>query len=76
MDEFAELFGNLIGLAIILMTAAVAIAFIGMFVAPIVAIGGVGLYYAYNIHLPEKRRKEARERTEAMYVNPQPPRRR
>ncbi|MEO1639883.1 MAG: hypothetical protein AAFU41_11635 [Pseudomonadota bacterium] len=71
MDEFAELFGNLIGLAIILVTAAVAIAFIGMFIAPIIAIGGGGLYYAYNIHLPEKRRKEARGRTEAMYASAQ-----
>jgi hypothetical protein len=71
MDEFAELFGNLIGLAIILVTAAMAIVFIGMFAAPIVAIGGGGLYYAYNIHLPEKRRKEARARTEALYAQVQ-----
>ncbi len=68
MDEFAELFGNLFGVAIIVSMVAVAILFIGMFVAPIALIGGGGLYYAYNIHLPEKRRKEARVRTEAMYA--------
>lgn len=71
MDEFLELFGNLFGVAIIVSMVAVAIVFIGMFVAPIALIGGGGLYYAYNIHLPEKRRKEARERTEALYAKVQ-----
>ncbi|EBA12649.1 hypothetical protein [Roseobacter sp. CCS2] len=71
MDEFAELFGNLIGLVIIFMMVAVAIMFIGMVVAPIALIGGGGLYYAYNIYLPEKLRREARERTEALYKRAQ-----
>ncbi|MEJ6404948.1 hypothetical protein [Yoonia sp. 2307UL14-13] len=67
MDEFAELFGSLIGLAIVIMMVAVAILFIGMFVAPIIVVGGGTLFYIHNIHLPEKRRYEARARTEAMY---------
>ncbi len=71
MDDFAELFGSLIGTAIIIMMVAVGIVFVGMFVAPIVLIGGGGLYYAYNIHLPEKHRREARERTEALYQRAQ-----
>jgi hypothetical protein len=71
MDDFAELFGNLIGLAIIVSMVAVAIVFIGMIVAPIALVGGGGLFYAYNIHLPEKRRKEARSRTEALYAKAQ-----
>jgi GTPase SAR1 family protein len=71
MDEFAELFGNLIGLAIIMMTVAVAIVFIGMIAAPIVLVGGGALYYTYNIHLPEKHRKEAQQRTKALYEQAQ-----
>ena len=71
MDEFFELFGNLFGVAIIVSMVAVAIVFIGMFVAPIALIGGGGLFYAYNIHLPEKRRKEARGRTEDLYAQVQ-----
>jgi GTPase SAR1 family protein len=71
MDEFAELFGNLIGLAIIMMIVAVAIVFIGMIAAPIVLVGGGALYYTYNIHLPEKHRKEAQQRTKALYEQAQ-----
>ena len=71
MDDFAELFGNLLGLAIVIMIVAVAVTFIGVFVAPLVVIGGGGLFYAHNIHLPEKRRKEARKRTEALYEKAQ-----
>ncbi|WP_411890786.1 hypothetical protein [Yoonia sp. SDW83-1] len=67
MDDFAELFGNLFGIAIIVSMVAVGIVFVGMLVAPIGLIGGGTLYYLYNIHLPEKRRKEALSRTEALY---------
>ncbi|WP_281855898.1 hypothetical protein [Litoreibacter halocynthiae] len=71
MDEFAELFGNLVGLAIILMTVAIAVVFIGMIVAPIGLVGGGTLYYLYNIHGPEKRRREAQHRTKALYAQAQ-----
>ncbi|MEJ8560033.1 hypothetical protein QTO30_01410 [Yoonia sp. GPGPB17] len=67
MDEFAALFGNLIGFAIIFITASVALVFIGIVVAPISLVGGGGLFYLYNIHLPEKRRKESLARTQALY---------
>ncbi|RLJ60754.1 hypothetical protein BCF46_0960 [Litoreibacter meonggei] len=71
MDEFAEIFGNLVGLAIILMTVAIAVVFIGMIVAPIGLVGGGTLYYLNNIHVPEKRRREAQQRTRALYAQAQ-----
>lgn len=65
-----DLFGILIGFAIIAIVAVAAIyavAMVSIFMLPAVAVGGGVLYYINNIHLPEKRRKETRQRVEVLY---------
>ncbi|MFC6640283.1 hypothetical protein [Sulfitobacter sediminilitoris] len=42
--------------------------FVGMVVVPIGLTGAGILYYLNNVHLPEKRRREARARTETLYA--------
>lgn len=65
-----DILGTIIWLAVLAVVAVAAIyvvAVVSLFLLPAVALGGGTLYYVNNIHLPEKRRKETRQRVEAMY---------
>ena len=66
-DDIAELLGGFIALALMLGVIAVVAAVASFVVVPVGLTGAGVLYYVYNIHLPEKRRQEARARTEALY---------
>ncbi|MEO1542614.1 MAG: hypothetical protein AAFR75_01120 [Pseudomonadota bacterium] len=66
-DDIAEMLGGFIALTLMLGLIAF-IAIMASFVVVPVGLAGAGvLYYLYNIHLPEKRRKEALARTETLY---------
>lgn len=67
MDEFAELFGNMLGLCIVIFILIGVAVFVGIVLVPVGMVGAGGLYYMYNIHLPEKHRREAQRRTKALY---------
>lgn len=66
-DDIAELLGGFIALALMLGVIAVVAAVASFVVVPVGLTGAGVLYYVYNIHLPEKRHREARARTEALY---------
>ncbi|MCO4839133.1 MAG: hypothetical protein KC447_03320 [Rhodobacteraceae bacterium] len=67
MDGFGEFFVRVMIWAISLLLLGTAVVLVGMFVLPIGLVGAGGLYYMYNIHLPEKHRREAQHRTKALY---------
>ena len=67
MDDFAELFGSFIGLALILSVVAVVAMVASMVLVPVGMAGAGVLYYLYNIHLPQKRQKAAQQRTAALF---------
>ncbi len=70
-DDIAEMLGGFIALTLLLGVVA-AVAIMASFVVVPVGLMGAGtLYYLYNIHLPEKRRKEGQHRTEALYQQAQ-----
>ena len=70
-DDIAEMLGGFFVLTLFLGVVA-AIAVVASFVVvPVGLVGAGGLYYLYNIHLPEKRRKEAQARTKALYKQAQ-----
>ena len=63
-DDIAEMLGGFIFLALILGIVAAVAMFVGMVILPIGLTGAGVLYYVHNIHLPQKRHREARARTE------------
>jgi GTPase SAR1 family protein len=70
-DDIVELLGGFIALTLILGVVAF-VAVIASFVVVPVGLAGAGtLYYMYNIHLPQKRRREARGRINALYAHAQ-----
>lgn len=66
-DDIAEMLGGFIALTLMLGVVAFIAFFVGLVVVPVGLAGAGTLYYLYNIHLPEKRRKEALARTNALY---------
>lgn len=66
-DEIAETLGSFIVLTFILGIIATVALVASVVVVPLAMVGGGTLYYLYNIHQPEKRRKEAHTRTKALY---------
>jgi GTPase SAR1 family protein len=67
MDEFAELFGNMLGLCIVIFVLIGVALIVGTVLVPVGMAGAGGLFYLYNIHLPEKHRREAQHRTRLLY---------
>lgn len=70
-DDITEMLGGFIALTLLLGVIATVAFFVGMVVVPVGFVGAGTLYYLYNIHLPEKRRKEAQARTETLYQQAQ-----
>jgi GTPase SAR1 family protein len=66
-DDIAEMLGGFIALTLMLGLVAAIAFFVGIVVVPVALTGAGALYYVHNIHLPEKRRAEARARTEELY---------
>ena len=55
----------------IALAAFAALVFIGMVMIPVVVVGGGTLFYVYNIHIPNKRHKEAVRRMDELYARAQ-----
>lgn len=70
-DDIAEMLGGFIALTLMLFVVAMVTLVVGAVVVPVALVGAGILYYLYNIHLPEKRRREAQARTEALYARAQ-----
>jgi GTPase SAR1 family protein len=70
-DDIAEMLGGFIALTLMLGVIAMIAIMASFVVVPVGLAGAGGLYYLHNIHLPEKRRKEALARTEALYKRAQ-----
>lgn len=66
-DDIAEMLGGFIALTLILGVVAVVAVFASFVVVPVGLVGAGTLYYLYNIHRPEKQRREAQQRTQALY---------
>jgi len=71
MDDIIEGLGGLLALMLIFCVVAVVAFAVGMVVVPIGLTGAGILFYIHNIHLPEKRRREARSRAEDLYARAQ-----
>ncbi|MEP2473577.1 MAG: hypothetical protein ABJH45_18800 [Paracoccaceae bacterium] len=63
--------GGFIALTLLLGVVAVVAIMASFVVVPVGLVGAGSLYFIYNIHLPEKRRKEAQGRTQALYKQAQ-----
>ncbi|MEM1088616.1 MAG: hypothetical protein AAGH90_12895, partial [Pseudomonadota bacterium] len=70
-DDIAEMLGGFIALTLMLGVIAIVAIMASFVVVPIGLAGAGALYYMYNIHLPEKHRREAKARTEALYTRAQ-----
>ena len=70
-DDITELLGGFIALTLLLGLVAFIAVVASIVVVPVGLTGAGVLYYLYNIHLPEKRRREALARTEALYKRAQ-----
>lgn len=70
-DDIAEMLGGFIALTLMLGLIAFIAVMASFVVVPVGLVGAGVLYYMYNIHLPEKRRKEALARTETLYQQAQ-----
>lgn len=66
-DDIAEMLGGFIALTLLLGVVGAVALIVGVFVVPVGLAGAGSLYYLYNIHLPEKHRREAQQRTEKLY---------
>lgn len=65
-----DLIGGIVWLFIacaLALAAIYVVVVVSVIALPIVVVGGGVIYYANNVHLPEKRRRETRQRVEAMY---------
>ncbi|MEM9092400.1 MAG: hypothetical protein AAGC93_27170 [Cyanobacteria bacterium P01_F01_bin.53] len=70
-DDIAEMLGGFIALTLMLGVIAIVAIMASFVVVPVGLAGAGALYYMYNIHLPEKHRREAKARTEALYARAQ-----
>lgn len=66
-DDITEMLAGFIVLGLTLGVVAFVAVVIGAVVVPAALIGAGGLYYAYNIHIPQQRRRQARARTLALH---------
>ena len=66
-DDIAETLGGFIALTLLLGVVAFVAIIASFVVVPVGLVGAGTLYYVYNVHLPEKRRREGQERTRALY---------
>ena len=66
-----EEIGKIVGGVMVAAIAIGVVVVVGIFLLPVVVVGGGGLWYVYNIHLPEKRRKETSARLDRLYADAQ-----
>lgn len=67
-DPFDEVVGAVLSVLLAVAVLTAAFFFLSYIVIPVGLVGGGLLYWLHNIHLPEKRRREMRKRTEAMFA--------